>query len=86
MVVAAYALLVEPGVAKFIAEWFRLSPPFDHSRVDIALTGLWHGHCTRHMGSGPRAEQFVFGNSEQARHLQRLIAHRAHRHTGTDPR
>ncbi len=78
VVALPHALLVEPGVAKFIAEWFLdyHTLPFDHSRVDIALgraCGMAHLR-TRHMGSGPRAEQFVFGNSEQARHLQRLIA------------
>src|SRR5690606_25623757 len=78
VVALPHALLVEPGVAKFIAEWFLdyHTLPFDHSRVDIALgraCGMAHLR-TRHMGSGPRAEQFVFGNSEPARHLQRLIA------------
>lgn len=78
VVALPHALLVEPGVAKFIAEWFLdyHTLPFDHSRVDIALgraCGMAHLR-TRHMGSGPRTEQFVFGNSEQARHLQRLIA------------
>src|SRR5690606_5968629 len=39
VVALPHALLVEPGVAKFIAEWFLdyHTLPFDHSRADIAL-------------------------------------------------
>ena len=70
-------LLGQPGVGQFIAEWFLdyHTLPFDHSRTLIALgraCGMAH---LRHQQqrSGPE-EEFLFGDSDQARALRRLIA------------
>lgn len=71
-------MLEQPGVSRFIAEWFLdyHTLPFDPSRIHIALgraCGMAHLR-RRHMHSSAGQDEFIFGDSEQARALQKLIA------------
>ena len=71
-------LLQQPRVAKFIAEWFLdyHTLPFDHTRIHIALgraCGMAHLRH-RHLQTTARQDEFIFGESEQAKALRQLIA------------
>ena len=72
------SMLQQPGVAKFIAEWFLdyHTLPLDPLRIHIALgraCGMAHLR-SRHLQLIAKNDDFMFGDSEQARALRRLIA------------
>ncbi|GGI95437.1 sigma-54 dependent transcriptional regulator [Halopseudomonas pertucinogena] len=72
------SMLQLPVASRFIAEWFLdyHTLPFDTSRIHIALgraCGMAHLR-RRHLHPATTREEFVFGDSEQARALQKLIA------------
>lgn len=73
-----HALLQQPGVAKFIAEWFLdyHTLPFDPTRIHIALgRACGMAHLRRnHLQLIAKQDDFMFGDSEQAKALRRLIA------------
>lgn len=71
-------LLQLPRVERFIAEWCLdyHTLPFDHSRIDIALgraCGMAHLRRRQLQAIG-RPDEFMFGESDQARVLRRMIA------------
>lgn len=71
-------LLQRSEASRFIAEWFLdyHTLPFDTSRIHIALgraCGMAHLR-RRHLQPAAACEQFIFGDSEQARALQELVA------------
>lgn len=73
-----HSLLQQPGVAKFIAEWFLdyHTLPFDPTRIHIALgraCGMAHLR-RKHLQSFIKQDEFMFGDSEQSKALRRLIA------------
>lgn len=70
--------LQQPGVAKFIAEWFLdyHTLPLDPQRICTALgraCGMAHLR-SRHLQQVANNDDFMLGNSDQARALRRLIA------------
>lgn len=71
-------LLQQPGVAKFIAEWFLdyHTLPFDTTRIHIALgRACGMAHLRRnHLQLIAKQDEFMFGDSDQAKALRRLIA------------
>ncbi len=71
-------LLGQPGVEQFIAEWFLdyHTLPFDHTRTHIALgraCGMAHLR-NRQLKAACKQDEFMFGESEQAKALRRMIA------------
>lgn len=71
-------LLQLPRVEKFIAEWFLdyHTLPFDHTRIHIALgraCGMAHLR-RRHLQATARQDEFIFGESDQAKALRQLVA------------
>ncbi|PRB82240.1 sigma-54 dependent transcriptional regulator [Pseudomonas sp. MYb185] len=71
-------LLGQPGVDQFIAEWFLdyHTLPFDHSRTHIALgraCGMAHLRRRQQQRNGTE-DEFLFGDSDQAKTLRKLIA------------
>ena len=78
VVAVPQSMLQLPRVEKFIAEWFLdyHTLPFDHTRVNIALgraCGMAHLRRRQLLGAG-KQDEFMFGDSDQARSLRRLIA------------
>lgn len=70
-------LLGQPGVGQFIAEWFLdyHTLPFDQSRTHIALgRACGMAHLRRQQQRSGPEDEFLFGDSDQARALRKLIA------------
>lgn len=78
VVAVPQALLQNPRVTKFIAEWFLdyHTLPFDSTRIHIALgraCGMAHLRH-QHLRMPHPPSEFVFGDSEQATALHKLVS------------